>query len=102
IEDRKVRLTPNSSALSGAVLSKDGEKLYYTAAFEKGTDLWQYDIRKREAKIINKMGDGWASGLGWDKDQKALFYLNNGTVNKYDTEKSENKGIGINGEMVLN
>ncbi|MFN8350339.1 MAG: S41 family peptidase [Flavobacteriales bacterium] len=102
IEDRKVRLTPNSSALSGAVLSKDGEKLYYTAAFEKGTDLWQYDIRKREAKIINKMGDGWASGLSWDKDQKALFYLNNGTVNKYDTEKSENKGIGINGEMVLN
>lgn len=102
IEDRRVRLTPNSSALSGAVLSKDGEKLYYLAAFEKGADLWQFEIRKREAKIINKMGDGWAWGLNWDKDQKILYYMNNGSVNKFDTEKNENKGIGINGEMVLN
>ena len=102
IEDRRVRLTPNSSALSGAVLSKDGEKLYYLAAFEKGADLWQFEIRKREAKIINKMGDGWAWGLNWDKDQKVLYYMNNGSVNKFDTEKNENKGVGINGEMVLN
>ncbi|MFZ1691742.1 MAG: S41 family peptidase [Flavobacteriales bacterium] len=102
IEYRRVRLTPNSSALSGALLSKDGEKLYYTAAFEKGTDLWQYEIRTREAKIINKMGDGWAYGLNWDKDAKKLFYLNNGSVNYYDTEKSENKGVGTGGEMVLN
>ena len=102
IEDRRVRLTPNSSALTGAVLSNDGEKLYYLAAFEKGTDLWQYEIRTREAKILNKMGDGWAGGLEWDKDQKALFYISNGTVSKYDTEKNENKSIGINGEMLLN
>ena len=102
IMDRRVRLTPNSSALSGALLSLDGEKLYYTAAFEKGTDLWQYEIRKREAKIIHKMGDGWASGLQWDKDGKKLFYLNNGSINYYDTEKNENKGVGISGEMVLN
>lgn len=102
IEDRRVRLTPNSSSLSGAVLSNDGEKLYYLAAFEKGTDLWEYAIRTRETKIINKMGDGWAYGLSWDKDAKNLFYLNNGGINKYDTEKSENKNVGISGEMTLN
>jgi len=102
IEDRRVRLTPNSSALSSAVLSKDGEKLYYLAAFEKGTDLWQYEIRTREAKILNKMGDGWAGGLDWDKDKKMLFYISNGSVSKYNTDKSENKGIGISGEMLLN
>ena len=102
IRDRKVRLTPNSSALSDAVLSKDGEKLYYLAAFEKGTDLWQYEIRTREAKILNKMGDGWAHSLTWDKERKQLFYLNNGAINRYDIEKNENKGVGIGGEMVLN
>ncbi|MBK7940605.1 MAG: PD40 domain-containing protein [Flavobacteriales bacterium] len=102
IRDRKVRLTPNSSALSDAVLSKDGEKLYYLAAFEKGADLWQYEIRTREAKILNKMGDGWAHSLTWDKDGKQLFYMNNGAINRYDIEKNENKGVGISGEMVLN
>ncbi|MBK9276087.1 MAG: PD40 domain-containing protein [Flavobacteriales bacterium] len=102
LRERKVRLTPNSSALSDALLSKDGEKLYYLAAFEKGTDLWQYEIRTREAKILNKMGDGWASGLTWDKEGKQLFYLNNGGINRYDIEKNENKSVGISGEMVLN
>lgn len=101
IEHRRMRLTPNSSALSDALLSKDGEKLYYLAAFEKGTDLWQYEIRTRETKILHKMGDGWAHSLMWDKDAKKLFYLNNGSVGYYDTEKNENKGVGLNGEMVL-
>ncbi len=102
IRDRKVRLTPNSSALSAALLSKDGEKLYYLAAFEKGTDLWQYEIRTREAKILNKMGDGWAHSLTWDKEGKQLFYMSNNAIQRYDIEKNENKGVGISGELVLN
>ena len=102
IEDRKVRLTPNSSALSGAVLSKDGEKVYYLARFEKGSDLWQFEIRTHETKILNKMGDGFAGGLALDKDGKNLFYFSNGAINRYDLEKNENKSVGINGEMVLN
>ncbi|MBX2972455.1 MAG: PD40 domain-containing protein [Flavobacteriales bacterium] len=102
ITERRVRLTPNSSALSGAVLSNDGEKVWYLAAFEKGTDLWQYEVRTRETKILNKMGDGWAGGLMLDKEGKKLFYIAGGSISYYDTEKSENKGVGINGEMVLN
>ncbi|MBP7514929.1 MAG: PD40 domain-containing protein [Flavobacteriales bacterium] len=102
MEDRKVRLTPNSSDLSGAVLSKDGEKVYYLAHFEKGYDLWQFEVRTRETKILNKMGDGFAGGLIMDKDGKNLFYMNKGSINRYDLEKNENKGVGINGEMLLN
>ena len=41
IEDRIVRLTPNSSDLGSAILSKDGENLYYFSAFEEGYDLWE-------------------------------------------------------------
>ena len=102
IEDRKVRLTPNSSDLSGAVLSKDGEKLYYLARFEKGYDLWQFEIRTHETKILNKMGEGGAGGLTLDKDAKNLFYMSSSGINRYDLEKNENKAVGINGEMLLN
>jgi tricorn protease len=99
----RVRLTPNSSDLSGAVLSKDGEKVWYLAAFEKGTDLWQYEMRTRDVKILNKMGDGWAwwSDAGQGR-QEALLHANEGGINYYDTEKNENKSVGINGEMLLN
>ncbi|MEZ4789424.1 MAG: S41 family peptidase [Flavobacteriales bacterium] len=102
ITERRVRLTPNSSDLSGAVLSDDGEKVWYLAAFEKGTDLWQYEVRTRETKILHKMGDGWAGGLVLDKEGKKLFYMGDGGISYYDTDKNESKSIGINGEMVLN
>ncbi len=102
VQERRVRLTPNSSDLSAAVLSKDGEKVWYLAAFEKGTDLWQYEVRTREAKILNKMGDGWAGGLMLDAEGKKLYYISNGRVGYYDTEKSENKSVGMSGDMVLN
>ncbi len=102
IDDRKVRLTPNSSDLSGAVLSKDGEKLFYLARFEKGYDLWQFEIRTHETKILNKMGEGGAGGLTMDKDGKNLFYMANNGINRYDLEKNENKSVGMNGEMLLN
>ena len=47
IEDRIVRLTPNSSDLGSAILSKDGEDLYYFSAFEGGYDLWKMNLREK-------------------------------------------------------
>jgi len=38
IVDRKVRLTRHSSRMNDAIISKDGEKLYYLARFEKGAE----------------------------------------------------------------
>jgi C-terminal processing protease CtpA/Prc len=102
IEDRRVRLTAHSSDLSSAVLSKDGEALYYLTSFEKGYDLWKTELRTRETKIINKMSADQAGGLELDKEGKNLFYISSGSISKYDLEKNENKGIGIHGDMVLN
>jgi hypothetical protein len=45
LDDRKVRLTINSSDLSDAILTDDGEKLYYLSKFEKGYDLWLTTLR---------------------------------------------------------
>lgn len=65
MEDRIVRLTPNSSNLSSAIISKDGEKLYYLSAFEGGFDLWKLDLRKKGYQVapqdeyrLDKHGNG--------------------------------------------
>ncbi len=101
IEDRKVRLTVNSSDLADAVLSKDGEKLYYLAAFEKGFDLWQTDVRSQETKLLAKMGAENPGSLVMDKEGKQLFLLNNGGISYVDLSNGEVKSIGFKGEMVL-
>ena len=61
IEDRIVRLTPNSSDLGSAILSKDGENLYYFSAFEEGYDLWKMNLREKDTKRLHKLNSGWAS-----------------------------------------
>ena len=52
--DRIVRLTQHSSSLGDAVLSKKGDKLYYQASFEKGSDLWCQDLKENSTKLILK------------------------------------------------
>ena len=61
IEDRIVRLTPNSSDLGSAILSKDGENLYYFSAFEEGYDLWKMNLREKGTKRLHKLNSGWSS-----------------------------------------
>jgi len=102
IEDRRERLTIHSSDLSGALLSKDGEKLYYLASFEKGYDLWQTELRTKETKILSKLGADEAGSLMIDKEGKHLFFMVDGGLRKLEIEKAEIKPIGIDGEMTLN
>lgn len=102
IDDRKTRLTIHSSDLAGAVLSKDGEKLFYLARFEKGYDLWQTELRTRETKVLAKLNADGAGALQIDKEGKNLFFLKNGGISRVEIEKGEEKGVGIKGEMTLN
>ena len=81
IQDRIVRLTPNSSSLGSAIIDKKGENLYYTASFEKGMDLWKLDLRKKDVKLANK-GVGYAS-FEMSKDGKNIFLLG-GRMQKMD------------------
>ena len=81
IQDRIVRLTPNSSNLGSAIIDKKGENLYYTASFEKDMDLWKLDLRKKEVKLANK-GVGYAS-FEMSKDGKNIFLLG-GRMQKMD------------------
>lgn len=98
MEDWKSRLTIHSSSLGDAVLSKDGEKLYYLARFEGKMNLWSTNLRTKETKMAMKLGANFGS-LVWDNDMKNLFLLSGGKISKIDPESSKNKGVKINGEM---
>ena len=74
IEDRVVRLTPNSSSIASAMVTNNGDNLYYLSKFEGGYDLWKLDMRKHSTKLVNKMNSGWAN-LQMGGDGKNIFVL---------------------------
>ena len=98
IEDRIARLTINSSSLASAVLSPDGEKLYYLSNFEKGFDLWVNDLYGKQTKLLCKLGEDGGS-LEFDKEGKNLFFISDGGIFKIDPEKGEQKPISFKAEM---
>ncbi len=98
IEDRKARLTIHSSNLGDAVLSKDGEKLFYLTSFEKGMNLWSTNLRTKETKQEIALDANYGN-LVWDKDQKNLFLLSNGTISKINPESMKKETVKISGEM---
>lgn len=93
IQDRVVRLTPNSSDLGDAILSQDGESLYYLSRFEKGLDLWKMTLRSRETKLVSK----GAGGGHFDTADggKSIFLLGSG-LKKLDGDKFTS--IPVSGE----
>ncbi len=98
LADRTVRLTPNSSDISDAILSKDGQKLYYLSSFEDGYDLWEIDLRERDAKIANKLN---GRGMGMTMYSDGNIYLLGSQVKKYDPKSGKMKSVSISGEMEL-
>lgn len=100
LKDRKKRLTLHSSKLSDAVLSKDGETLYYLAKFEKGYNLWSTTLRTKETKMLIKLG-AKSGSLIWDKKMKNLFLLADGSMSKVDLAGKSTKPVSVGGEMTL-
>lgn len=101
VNERKQRLTVHTSDISDWVLSRDGEKLFYLTAFEKGNDLWVTEIRTRETRIFAKLGANSAS-MELSADGKFLFVLADGRVTKIDADSGKPEPAAVNTEMVLN
>jgi Tol biopolymer transport system component/C-terminal processing protease CtpA/Prc len=100
LEDRKVRLTVHPAALADMALSKDGEKLFYLAKFEKGFDLWSCDLRTKEVKQVAKLEAKQAT-LERAEDGKSLFVLADGKLSKVDPESGKRENLAAATEMVL-
>ena len=100
IEDRIVRLTPNSSDMGSIIISKDGEALYYLAAFEGGYDLWKMDLRKKNTELLHKMDAGWAD-MEMDKEGKNIFLLGGRNMQKLDTSSDALKPISFRASVKM-
>lgn len=100
ISERKARFTIHSSSLSDAVLSKDGEKLYYLARFEKNLNLWETELRTKKTKMLIPLGARRAS-LEWDAKQENLFLLKDGSIAKVDLGGAKTKPVKMQTEMQL-
>ncbi len=97
---RKAKLTVNSSSMSDALLSNDGETLYYLSRFEKGLNLWSTNLRTRETKILLPLNADDAN-MVWDKEQKNIFLLADGRISKIEPASGKQTNIGINSELSL-
>lgn len=100
IEDRVMRLTPNSSSLGDAILNKAGDKLYYMSSFEGGYDLWVSDLRARSTRVMHKLNSGWAS-LETDKDGKELFLLGSRGMQKINLASEKRTPVTYSAEMEM-
>ena len=102
IDDRKVRLSIHSIHLSDAIVSEDGETLYYIARAEKGFDLWQTKLKSKETKILSKGVSKSGASLTPDKEWENLFVLGDGKITKIDLAKGSKKVLKFKVEMNLN
>ncbi len=98
---RKTKLTIHSSSLGDALVSKDGETLYYLARFERGSNLWTTNLRTKETKMLVPL-NAQGGSLTWDKEQKTIFLAADGGISKIDPASGKRDFISINGEMTLN
>ena len=95
--DRIVRLTVNSSHMGDAILSKEGDKVYYQASFEGGFDLWQRDLKDGSTKLILK--DIGYGGFVADKDIKNLFLCNGSNIKKVDLSNNSTKMVNFEADF---
>jgi len=99
LDIRKAKLTIHSSSLSDALVSKDGETLYYLARFEKNANLWSTNLRTKETKMLVTLNSTDGS-MEWDKDQKNIFLLADGTISKIDPAGAKRESVSFSSEIV--
>ncbi len=100
LDERVARLTMHSSSLSDAVVTPDGQKLYYLSRFEKGFDLWLHDFKKRSTRLVTKLS-GYSGGMQLDKSGKNVFLFSGGGMIKINLASKKQKRISFSAEMQL-
>ncbi len=101
LDDRIVRLSLHSAELSDALLTPDGEKLLYLAEFEKGYDLWVYEPRKKEVKLLAKLKAKRAGDLLVDKEGKKAWVLADRRIKAIDLGDGSVKPVKLEAKMRL-
>ncbi len=101
VEDRTVRMTLHSARLADARITPDGEKVLYLAKFEKGFDLWLYEPRTKEVKLLAKLDAETASGLQIDAEGTTAYLLADRKLSSVEIEGGTTKPVALTAEMEL-
>jgi Tol biopolymer transport system component/C-terminal processing protease CtpA/Prc len=101
IEDRTQRMTLHSSRIADAQITPDGQKLLYLAKFEKGFDLWVYEPRKQEVKLLAKLNAERAGGMYLDEKGKTAYLLADRSLKSVEIESGKAKPVKLTAKMEL-
>ena len=99
-DDRIVRLTLHSAAISDALVTPDGKSLYYLAQFENKYNLWKVDLKEREAKKVLNLEVGGGS-LSFDKDAKYIFVATGSSLIRVKESDHSRKNVSYNAQFSL-
>jgi C-terminal processing protease CtpA/Prc len=110
IEDRKDRLSINSSRLMDYALTPDGEQLVYLSRTDEGFSVWQNKLREKETKQLAELPEGQANTLLGDdapaqliidKEGKTAFVLAGGAMMKVDLGSGKPEPVKYSAQMNL-
>ena len=99
ITDRIVRVTPQSTYLNDAIITTDGETVYYlTDDPDGGSQLWKYAPREEEHKLLTTV----AGAPSFDSDKTGdTFFLLGSTMRKLDPSSGKLTPISYSATMPL-
>lgn len=99
ITDRIVRVTPQSTYLNDAILTADGETVYYLSDDpDDGSQLWKYSPREEEHKLVTTVAG--MPQFDSDKDSKTLFLIGS-SMKKLDPASAKLTPISYSATMPL-
>ncbi len=100
ITDRIVRVTPQSTYLDDAILTSDGETLFYTSDDpDGGVQLWKYSPREQEHSLVTTV-QGYP-GFEATPDGKNIFLLGSSTMKKVDLKTGKLTNISYSATMPI-
>lgn len=99
--DRKVRLTIHSNFLSDFVINNEGTEMYYMPYIDQGFDIWVTKFKTSETRLFQKCGS-MGSALMFDKEEKNLFYVDKGGMQKLELASSKLTSIAASSEFNWN
>ena len=101
IEDRDQRMTLLSSQMTDSLITADGEKVLYLSGFNQGFDLWSYEPRKQELKLLTKIEADSANNMALDKDEEKVYFLAGHQIQTVELESGTAEAVELSAKMEL-
>ncbi len=98
LDKRKVKYTLNSSIISDALLTDDGDKLYYLSKSEDDFELWVHDFYENETKVLCTLGKSGGE-LQFGKNEKNIYALSSGKIQKIKVSNGDKSSITFSAEF---